>query len=128
MDEDHHKFRFLGQTIKITFENRVSKSTLEKMLLKIIDKINRIYDFARVKLIFKCENRYIKADSITIAGKNQFNIESNLSDEIRSGELTFSIVMKGNTNSNHSKHFLNTNNDIRKIIEETLYHYDLSNS
>jgi len=128
MDEDHHKFRFLGQTIKITFENRVSKSTLEKMLLKIIDKINRIYDFARVKLIFKCENGYIKADSITIAGKNQFNIESNLSDEIRSGELTFSIVMKGNTNSNHSKHFLNTNNDIRKIIEETLYHYDLSNS
>jgi hypothetical protein len=128
MDEDHHKFRFLGQTIKITFENRVSKSTLEKMLLKIIDKINRIYDFARVKLIFKCENRYIKADSITIAGKNQFNIESNLSDEIKSGELTFSIVMKGNTNSNHSKHFLNTNNDIRKIIEETLYHYDLSNS
>jgi|GEM_PF-4786208 len=128
MDEDHHKFRFLGQTIKITFESKVSKSILEKMLLKIIDKINRIYDFARVKLIFKCENGYIKADSITIAGKNQFNIESNLSDEVRSGELTFSIVMKRNAKSNHSKSFLNTNNDVREIIEETLYHYDLSNT
>jgi hypothetical protein len=128
MNEDHHNFRFLGQTIKITFENRVGKSMLEKMLLKIIDKISRMYDFARLKLIFKCENGYIKADSITIAGKNQFNIESNLSDEVKSGELTFSIVMKRNADNNHSKHFLNTDNYIRKIIEETLYHYGLSNT
>jgi hypothetical protein len=127
MNEDHHNFRFLGQTIKITFKNKVSKSMLEIMFLKIMDKISRMYDFARLKLIFECENGYMKADSITIAGKNQFNIESNLSDKVKSGELTFSIVMKRDPDNNHSKHFLNTNSYIRKIIEETLYHYDLPN-
>ncbi len=116
--DKHHEFDFLGQTIKITFREKVDKSLIEGFIWEIMNKISSIYDFARVKLIFECENGYMKADLIIIAGRNQLNFESKINNGINSGKLIMSIIVRKTTNSSNYKHLLNIINEIKESIKE----------
>ncbi|MEM2304037.1 MAG: hypothetical protein QW563_05615 [Candidatus Methanomethylicia archaeon] len=119
MDVGHHEFNFFGQSVEIAFKNKVDKFSIERMILEIMGKVSNIYDFARVKLIFECKNGYVKGDSVIIAGRNQFNIESKIDNEINSGKLIISIITRKTINGNSSENLLDIINDIKGNIEKS---------